>query len=228
MNRTVHSKLALLSFACIGAALFCNAAQASIVQNGSLEDLQGNFVNSACSYMALGAGSTAISGWTVASSTTGAIVWAQSPTCDLYNAADGQYFVDLSGFGNQSPNGAIQQTLSVIGGATYSVSLDLATFNTNVTNVTVGSQSITLSPGSPFTVGTTSWTPWTGSFVGDPLDLNPILTVMNASPDQQIDFVDNIDVTGPSTSVPEPITVSLIGAGLAGAVAMRRRRKTTG
>lgn len=40
------------------------------------------------------------------------------------------------------------------------------------------------------------------------------------------DCCDTINVFSPSDTVPEPITLSVFGAGLAGAAALRRRRKT--
>jgi hypothetical protein len=68
-------------------------------------------------------------------------------------------------------------------------------------------------------------------------DLGPNFTdlAFGAAPVDQLKFlndgsggqwwlVDNINF-GPSSAVPEPITLSLFGAGLAGAAAMRRRKK---
>jgi hypothetical protein len=213
----------LLSTAALLAVLAPATAQAAPLLNGSLEDLQGNFVNTAANYMALSAGSTAIADWTVAPATSGAIVWAESPTGDGYHASNGNFFVDLTGFGANSSNGAIQQTLSIIGGGAYSFSIDLASFNNANTVVTIGSHTISLVAGGTSTASGTSWTTWSGNFIGDPLELTPTLTVMNASPDQNIDFIDNIVLTGPSASVPEPVPLSLFGAGLAG-VFLRRRR----
>jgi hypothetical protein len=118
----VMKSLPLSLFVLLG---FGAPAMANItVQNGSLENLNGTFVNTTCNYMALGNGSTTIPDWTV-STTSGPIVWAQSPTCDGYTAADGAYFVDLSGFGNSSPDGALNQSLSTVGGVNYTFSMDV-------------------------------------------------------------------------------------------------------
>ena len=209
------------------ASLSANAG--IITTNGSLEDLGGNFANTICnnSYMSLTAGSTAISGWTVAPATSGAIVWGNSPTCDGFNAAAGNFFVDLTGAGSNSPNGAIQQSLNLIGGALYSVSLDLASFNNGAVSVTVGAQLVSLSAGGSFVVGNTSWTDYTGSFIGDPADLSPLLKVALVSPGSTIVFLDNINVSGATASVPEPLSLSVFGAGLVGVITMRRRKKKT-
>src|SRR5260370_42206707 len=85
----------------------------NLVPNGSLEDFNGAFVNTAANYMALSASanSTAIADWIVSPATSNEIVWAKSPTGDHHNAADGTFFVDLTGFGADSPNGAVQQSL---------------------------------------------------------------------------------------------------------------------
>src|SRR5262249_1567711 len=115
--RTITS-LALMLLSLVGG----RASASSIVVNGSLET--GSFVNTTCGYMALGAGSTTITGWTVAPATTGNIVWANSPTCDGFSASNGSFFVDLSGFGESSVNGAIQQGLTTTIGQSYAFSMD--------------------------------------------------------------------------------------------------------
>jgi hypothetical protein len=180
-------------------------AHADIVMNGSLEDLNGAFVNTAQNYMALGAGSTTIAHWTVASTTMNDVAWGKSPTGDHYNAADGTFFVDLTGFGSASPNGAIQQQLNnLIIGQTYLFSMD-SFVNGALPSVTVGLQQVALSAGTPFTIGTTTWTPETGRFVA--AETNPLLTIANTLSGQDIDFVDNINIT---SAVPEPSSALLV------------------
>ena len=204
--------------------LVSGAAHANIVTNGSLEDTGNHFVNTVAGYMTLGAGSTTIPGWTVAPGTTGSLVWARAVTDDGFSASDGNFFVDLTGLGANSPNGAIQQALSLTGGASYSFAIDLSTLNNGAASVTVGSQTIALVAGGSFSVAGTGWQSWTGSFIANPLELNPLLTVMNASAGTSIVFIDNIRVTGGPAGVPEPLTLALFGAGLVGAAGLRRRR----
>ena len=205
--------------------IVASSAHAAIVQNGSFETLTGPFVNSAANYMQLANGSTEIAGWTV-STTKGNIVLAQSPTDDGFNAAQGTYFVDLSGLGSESLDGALSQTISTVAGAHYAFSLDLYSGNNGTIIASVGGNPITLASGASFTIGNTSWTPWSGTFTGNALDTSPTLMIKNGTPGSQLDFVDNVSIVRTGGSVPEPAAWSLmiLGFGLAGATLRRVRR----
>jgi len=61
------------------------------------------------------------------------------------------------------------------------------------------------------------------SFTFDPNDL--VNQVVFSSSGNSFEF-DNIAANDPPTEVPEPVTLSLFAAGLAGAAALRRRKKT--
>jgi len=173
------------------------AGGVNLVQNGSLEDLTGTFVNTSGNYMALGAGSTAIAGWTIAPPTTNSIVWGKTPTSDSHTASDGTFFVDLSGFGSNSPNGAIQQQLkNLTVGQQYTFSMDTLVVG-QLPLVTVGAATVTLWAGTPFLAGSDTWTPQVGTFIAG--STNPLLTIANQNPGQQIYFIDHIVVTGPTT-----------------------------
>jgi hypothetical protein len=196
------------------------AAATNIVLNGSLEDLNGSFANTACGYMALGSGSTAIANWTVNASTIGQMVWGASPTCDGFSASEGDFFADLSGFGSDSPNGTLEQQLATGIGQTYFFSIDLGTANGGGVSVVVGADLLTLSAGSPFVVGSTSWTPYTGSFIASMS--NPLLSIANTSGNASIVFVDNVSIT--AQSVPDPASsAALFGFGIAAVSVLRRR-----
>jgi hypothetical protein len=196
------------------------SARADLVLNGSLEDLNGTFVNDMLNYMSLTAGSTTIAGWTVAPATVNEIVWGKTPTGDGYSASNGTFFGDLTGFGSDSPNGAIQQRLqNLIIGQQYAFSMDTYVVGA-LPIVTVGSQTLLLNTGTTFYVGSTPWTPVTASFTAD--ETNPLLFIGNPVPGQQITFVDNIAVAGP-TAVPEPNSFVVAAAlGILGIVVHRR------
>ncbi len=195
---------------------------ANIVQNGSFEDLNGAFVDFASSgYMPLAAGNTTIPGWTVSPGTTGSLVWARSVTSDGHTASNGTFFMDLTGLGSNSPDGALEQALTTVGGQDYDFSIDLASFNNGVTSVVIGSHALALTPGTTFVVAGTSWTRSTGAFIGDPFEPMPILRVMNTSPGIDLGFIDNISLT--TAGVPEPASLVLLGLG-AGMLALWRRK----
>src|SRR5580765_7041570 len=99
------------------AMLVASPAGAAIVQNGSFETLEGPFFDNGANYMEVFDGFTFISGWTVSSSLGAPIVLGRTPTDDGYSAADGTYFVDLSGFGDSSLDGALSQTIHTSAGA---------------------------------------------------------------------------------------------------------------
>jgi hypothetical protein len=178
--------------AAVGALLGTAAAAgtgSNLVKNGSLEN--GNWSNTRCKYMSVRPGSEAITGWK-ATAAGGELAWAKSPTCDGYTAAKGRFFVDLTGFGADAPNGALQQRLRTGAGKRYSFSIDVCTCNDGVLSAVVGGQTLSLTPGRSFTVGTTSWRQLLGSFTGNPHRPNPKLKIMNATPGAQIVLIDGV------------------------------------
>lgn len=170
----------------------CPAPGGNIIQNGSLEDLNSTFVNTSGNYMSLPAGNMDITNWMVTPATVGSIVWAQSPTIDGFTAADGRFFVDLTGLSADSANGALQETVTISAGVLYNFSVDVASFNNGQVSVSIGSHTLVLTSGASFVVGSMSWTRLTSTFVGDPLEPTPLLRVMNISPGSTFVFVDNI------------------------------------
>jgi hypothetical protein len=140
--------------------------------------------------MAVPAGSSAIPEWKVPSATKGELAWGMH-TCDGYSAAKGACFVDLTGFGADSPNGALRQSLRTQPGTRYRFSIDVCSCNDGSISVRVGKRSLSLSPGRPFTVGSASWTPMTAGFKG-PSNHKPVLKIQNATPGAQINFIGNV------------------------------------
>ena len=148
----------LLALTASGVALAAN-----VVKNGSLENRKGKFTNTKCNYMSVPARSSAIDKWTVPRATTGELAWGRQ-TCDGYRAAKGKFFLDLTGFGADSTNGAIRQKLRTEPGKHYRFSIDVCSCNDGSFAAKVGKEKLDLTAGKPFTVGTTSWTPMTGGF----------------------------------------------------------------
>jgi hypothetical protein len=206
--------LLALSAVCAAAHLsLTDARAASFVTNGSFEN-GGPFVNDGFNYMELGAGSTVITGWTVAAGTSNNIVWGVNPT-DGNTAADGSAFVDLSGFSTESSNGAIQQTLTTIPGQQYSFAFD---YQGALSAVSIGSLSLILSMGP----GPGQWGEAFATFVA-PLG-SQLLTIANASAGVEIVFVDNVRVTD-AVVTPLPAALPLLATGLAGLGWLARRRR---
>ena len=145
----------------------------------------------------------------------------QTVTGDGRSASFGDFFIDLSGFGSESPNGAIEQLLSgLLIGGTYNVAL----FSSGtIPLVTVGGAVVALSSGSSVVAGIDTYTQLTGTF--DAGASNLLLKIANDTPGAPIVFIDNVAVDGPSgtTEVTEPGTLALFGIGFAGLGLWRRR-----
>jgi hypothetical protein len=182
--------LAIAAGALLGAAAAAGAGS-NLVKNGSLENREGTWTNTRCKYMSVPPGSKAITGWK-ATAARGELAWAKSPTCDRYNAAEGRFFVDLTGFGADAPNGALQQRLQTLAGKSYTFSIDVCTCNDGVVSVALGGQTLSLTPGRSFVVGTTSWRHLRGSFKGNAHKPKPKLKIMNATPGAQIVLIDDV------------------------------------
>jgi hypothetical protein len=67
---------------------------------------------------------------------------------------------------------------------------------------------------------------WSSGTGGDGSSYQDVTGLPRTHQFYDLAFTLNGDVTGDGTSVPEPISISIFGAGLAGAIAMRRRKKT--
>lgn len=165
------------------------SAAANVVKNGSFENIN-TWQNTSCNYMALMPGSTKIPNWTVTSTTIKEIVWGKTVTCDDHTAAAGTFFLDLTGFGSDSPNGAVLQTLSNLTiSHQYSLSLD-AISDLNPPLVSINGSVVALTASGTFTRGSDTWTIYKGNFLAP--STNPVLNIQNRG--IQVGFVDNVSI----------------------------------
>ncbi len=230
MKVTSHKILArnskrFLTGASIFATCCCilpNAANANIINDtygagaGSFE--LGNFVqNAGADAMWINVGGTSISGWTAGGPGDG-IDWIKTPT---YGAMDGLYSVDLT----HQTSSSISINIPTINGAVYDLSFGAAAYVTGINTglVTAGSlisQSFTVNPTNSLTNQT--FYPFSYQFTATSLST----TITFLSTNQQAGttygpILDNVIVnyvSGPSTSVPEPSSLSLMLIGLVSTV----------
>jgi hypothetical protein len=91
--------------------------------NGSLEGYSSNCGG----FTTIGAGSTAIPGWTVSGANT--IDWAADASGNCCRAADGIAYVDLNGSPSQSMGSALRQTVTTVIGRQYRLTARVAVNN---------------------------------------------------------------------------------------------------
>jgi Protein of unknown function (DUF642) len=222
MRVTTYCKFGAAVGLGLALASFSPASAASLLTNGSLEDPNHNFTNQSGGYMALYANSTAIAGWTVSPSVNSDVAWGYGPDAG-YPAAEGSYYVDLTGYGNDSTNGAIRQTISVAQGVTYTVDLYWANINDATVGVDVDGVAVPLN--TPLGNGRL-WTLLQGTFVGG-VDTTPYFEIYNATPGAFAALVDAASVTtSTSVAAPEPVSLAVLGVAVAGLGFVRRNRRS--
>ena len=150
-----------------------------------------------------------MTGWTVLNQY---VAWGDISSGD--GPAEGTKFLDMSGFGAQSPNSAIEQVLNTVNGVTYEVSLQL---RGSPSEVSVDGNLLNLVAGSGGT-----WTEYTATFVAT--SNASLFTIANGSPGALIVFVDDVSVEA-LTAVPVPAAAWLFASGLAGLTGLARRNR---
>jgi hypothetical protein len=107
----------------IGLMSFSVPSHAIPLQNGSFES--GNFVPNSDNAMSLNVGATDIAGWTVQNAP---LAWIGPSNPFGLTAADGSFFLDLSGYHDNAPYGGVLQTLiPTTIGALYRISFAVGT-----------------------------------------------------------------------------------------------------
>ncbi|MDQ2712985.1 MAG: DUF642 domain-containing protein, partial [Acidobacteriota bacterium] len=104
-------------------ALAAVDAQASLITNGSFENTNNSFVGDANLVDELSSGSSAIPGWTTTNGVPTA--WIKNGNPYGISAADGQFFLDLTGYSDSGTYGGVSQTFSKTAGSNYVVTFDL-------------------------------------------------------------------------------------------------------
>lgn len=202
-------------------------AQANnLVVNGSFEsDLPLIENRGDINSMGLSGGSTYLPGWLV---TGPEIAWIGVGNTYSLSAADGQRFVDLTGWVNQNGNqGGVTQTIATTAGQRYTLSFDVGNsrrFNYGGTSslfASVGNTSHLFT--NTDTSGQNSWQHFTMDFTA-----NSNATTLSFVGNNAVYYIglDNVAVTA---AVPEPETYAMLVAGLAllGGVARRRKSATS-
>jgi len=221
----MHKALTLLTL--MFAVAVVNA-RADLITNGSFENTGGTFTPDGNLVDELNSGSTAIPGWTTINGTQTA--WIMNGNPWNISAAQGSFFLDLTGYSDSGKFGGVSQSFATTPGTNYIVTFDLGyggnsgVFGGPVTlRASAGGSSGTFTSGS----GTPNPAVWdletfdfTATSTITTLDLVGISTAGGA-----YIGLDNVDVeAGSAGPVPEPGTVGLLltGIGLLGGAARRQ------
>jgi len=108
----------------MAACFLCGAhAQANLLVDGSFENTENTFVGDGNSVDELTSGSSVIPGWTTTNDTDTA--WIKDGNPYGISAADGQFFLDFTGYSDSGTYGGVTQTFATTVGANYAVTFDL-------------------------------------------------------------------------------------------------------
>ncbi len=211
-----------LSFGIACTVFLAARADANLLTNGSFE--LGSFVNQGNATMILNVGSTAITGWTVA---TDQLAWIDTGNPWGLSAQDGDRFLDFTAYPTGAPFGGITQNIATIAGQQYELSFYLGSYTQRWGGPPVSILASADGTSQTFTVSTTStastWTPFSMVFTASSPSTAITLT---GSAGYQYIGLDNVSVVGMGGSpVPEPASYALMSAGLGLLAVVRFRLK---
>jgi hypothetical protein len=209
--------------------LWAGHAQANLLTNGSFENTGSTFVPDGNKVDNLPSGSSAIPGWTTTNGTFTA--WLENGNPYGISAADGSFFLDLTGYTDSVTYGGVMQSFATTTSANYVLTFDLGyggdsfAFGGPVSvHVTAGGSSgnFTSASGTP---NPALWNLETLNFTASSSTTQLNITGLSTAGGEYIGL-DNADVEiGTNSTIPEPGTYTFVlaGIGLLGWVARHRK-----
>jgi hypothetical protein len=203
-------------------------AYANQITNGSFENTNGTFVGDANHTDELSSGSSAIPGWTTINGVPTA--WIENGNPWNIPAAQGSFFLDLTGYSNSGTYGGVAQSFATTPGTNYVVTFDLGYGGNSA--AFGGPVKVTVSAGGSsgvFTSGTGTpnpavWNLETFGFMATSTTTDLTIIGLSTAGGDYIGL-DNVDVeVGTTSPVPElgSFALLLTGLGFAGSVVRRR------
>jgi len=202
-------------------------AHANLITNGSFENTNNTFVGDVNRVDELLSGSTVISGWTTTNGTQTA--WIENGNPYNIPAADGQFFLDLTGYADVGTYGGVTQSFATVSGTSYVATFDLGYGgNSGFFGGPVSVRATAAGTSSTFTSGAGApnpavWDLETFNFTATS-SLTQLTIIGLTTRGGEYIGLDNVNVALANSAVPEPVYAPLLAViGLLGYAAWRRR-----